>query len=129
MKKSSMDHNLIVNADEPKRNLKPKHPVPALFEHLGIQGVKSSDSFLISYRDGLLEARVKRASGTTETAVKTINGNGFHQMTQFDPEQMTRTERNELIRNKYAKGERQTSLEKIFGLSQSMISKIVSKEK
>lgn len=124
-----MSHDLVDTADEdePSRIEKPKHPVPALFEHLGIHGVKSSDSFSISYRDGLLEANVKRASGTTETAVKTVKGNGFRQMTQFDPEQMSKSDRNDLIRARYAKGERQTSLEKTFGLSQAMISRIVSK--
>lgn len=124
-----MGHDLVDSADrdEPKRISKSKHPIPALFEHLGITGIKSSDQFSISYRDGLLEAHVKHASGTTQSVVKTVKGNGFTQMTQFDPAQMSKADRNELIRVRYAKGERQTSLEKTFGLSQAMISRIVRK--
>lgn len=120
-----MGNDLVDAEGDNSRITKPKHPVPALFEHLGIQGVKSSDSFTLTYRDGILEAHVKRASGKTETSVKTVKGNGFRQMTHFDPSQMSKDERNDLIRAKYKKGERQTSLEKTFGLSQAMISRIV----
>ncbi len=105
---------------------KGQHPIPALFDQLGIRQVKSSDRFVLTYRDGLIEAHVKRKSGQTETAIKHVKGNGFSQFTVFDPELMSREDRNWLIRSKYRKGETQSDLAKIFGLSQAMISKIVS---
>jgi hypothetical protein len=101
------------------------NPGPALFEQLGISRVKKSDQFTISYRDGFLEANVKRKSGKTETAVKHVRGDGFTQLTTFDPEGMDKNERNDLIKNKYAKGHTQSDLAKLFGLSQAMISRIV----
>lgn len=102
------------------------HAVPALFEHLGIKNVKSSDRFTISYKDGLLEANVKRKSGQTETVVKYVKGSGFNQITTFDPELLSKVDRNDLIKMLYSKGETQKDLEKKFGLSQAMISKIVN---
>lgn len=103
---------------------KKKHPIPALFEQLEIPAVKPSDRFTLTYRDGLLKAHVKRSSGQSVSAVKRVKG-GFVGFTQFDPDQMSRTDRNELIRSMYAKGVRQKELEGTFGLTQSMISRIV----
>lgn len=127
-----MSHDVVVSDDDEENHddeercySKPKHPVPALFDHLGISKIKTTDTFSLIYRDGILEAHVKRQSGKTETAVKSIKGGGFSQMTTFDPSQMNKSDRNELIRSKYAKGERQAALEKTFGLSQAMISRIV----
>lgn len=121
-----MAYDLAEPEGDNNRNIKPKHPVPALFEHLGIHKVNSTDSFSLTYRDGILEAHVKREDGKTETSVKSVKGNGFSQMTTFDPSRMNKSDRNDLIRVKYKKGETQTSLEKTFGLSQAMISRIVN---
>ena len=101
------------------------HPVPAVFSHLGIEKVCPKDRFSLTYHDGILEANVKRQSGKTETAIKHVKG-GFEQMTTFDPEQMNREDRNNLIKQRYAKGEKQKQLEKTFGLTQAMISRIVN---
>ena len=102
-----------------------KHPVPAVFESLGIPGVKPTDRFELSYKNGLIEASVKRTDGTTQTVVKTVN-NGFSQMTQFNPDRMERQDRNELIRKLYEKGDSQKEISAKFGLSQAAISKIVN---
>ena len=106
-----------------------KHPVPALLENLGIQKVTPKDKFTISYQEGLLKVVVKRSTGKTETATKYIKG-GFHQMSHFDPNEMSKHDRNELINRKYKSGESQASLAQTFGLSQAMISRIapVSRE-
>jgi hypothetical protein len=110
----------IVGYDDHK-----KHPVPAVFEHLGLKNIKPSDELTLVFRNGLLEASVKHKSGLTETATKHIGSGGFHEMTSFDPHLMSKNERDDLIRSKHAKGERQSALAKTFGLSQAMISKIV----
>lgn len=103
-----------------------KHPLPALFESLGIKHIKPSDQFSLNYRDGILEARVKRRSGQTETVSKYAKGEGFAEMSAFDPTQMEKSERNQLIKSKYAKGETQQSLANKFGLTQAMICRIVN---
>lgn len=103
--------------------------VPALFESLGIAKVSTRDEFTITYRDGLIEAHVKRPSGQSITATKSVRGE-FRQMTTFDPSSMTREDRNDLIRSQYkgGRGATQHDLAKTFGISQAMVSKIVREE-
>jgi len=102
------------------------HPVPALFERLGIERVTPKDKFTITYDDGLIRAVVKRKGGKTETTTKHVTGNGFQEMSVFDPDEMSKKDRNALIRKKYKSGEAQASLAETFGLSQAMISRIVN---
>lgn len=106
---------------------KNNHPVPALFAHFGVDAVKPSDEFTVTYRDGILEASVKRKSGKVETFSQTVYGSGFNQMTNFDPEDMGQAERNDLIKKLYknGRGESQSSLGRKFGLAQPQISRIV----
>ena len=113
----------LVDNEEGKR----LHPVPAVFNFLGIDRVTSKDSFTLSYQDGMLEASVKRKNGKTEHVVKHVKGGGFNQVTTFEPEKMTKDERNEIIRSRYAKGESQSDIAKKFGLSQSRIAGIVKR--
>lgn len=107
------------------KDVRKTHPVPAMFEHLGMAKVKPSDSFTITYNDGMLEASIKRRSGQTETVSKVVKGNGFQEMTAFDPNCMSKSERNDLIKRKHQKGESQEKLARKFGLTQSMISRII----
>lgn len=112
----------LVEGEEEGRRL---HPVPAVFSFLGIDTVTPRDDFTLSYRDGMLEASVKRRDGKTEHVVKHVKSGGFHQITTFEPGKMTRDKRDEIIRSRYAKGESQADLAKKFGLSQARISGIV----
>ena len=98
--------------------------IPVLFEALGLGKVSPSDQFKVEYRDNLLKATVKRKSGETITATKHVSGAGFQQMTSFDPSQMSRDDRNQLIRMMHGKGHTQSELAATFGLSQSMVSRI-----
>lgn len=103
--------------------------VPALFESLGIARVSTRDEFTISYRDGLIEAHVKRATGESITAAKSVRG-AFTELSSFDPSSMSRDDRNDLIRRKYkgGRGSTQHDLAKTFGISQAMVSKIVRED-
>lgn len=103
-----------------------RHPVPELFERMGIDKVSPKDKFSITYQDGLIRAVVKRRSGKTEAATKHVKGNGFQELSIFDPSEMSKRDRNSLIRTKYKSGESQASLAETFGLSQAMISRIVN---
>jgi hypothetical protein len=102
--------------------------LPALFDELGITKVKRDDRFSLDYSEGLLEVRVKRKSGLTETAMVRVSGSGFHQMSSFDPDQMDKPDRNKLICTLYknGRGETQEVLGRKFGLSQAMINRIVN---
>ncbi|MCC2607142.1 hypothetical protein [Planctobacterium marinum] len=108
-------------------NSKSKHPVPALFERLGMPSVKTCDEFTITYKDGLLEASVKRRSGKVETITQTISGKGFSQLTNFNPNEMSQTERNAMINKLYndGRGDSQSKIAKTFGLTQSQVSRII----
>jgi len=102
-----------------------KHPVPAVFEHLGLGNVSPSDELTLVIRNKILEATVRRKDGVTQTAILHIGSGGFKSMTEFDARKMSKDDRNSLIRKKYNNGESQSSLAKMFGISQAMISKIV----
>ncbi|TAN66491.1 MAG: hypothetical protein EPN17_13785 [Methylobacter sp.] len=108
--------------------MKDNHPVPLLFNHLGMPSVQPTDEFSITYKNGMLEAQVKRQSGKVETITQTIRGAGFNQMTNFDPTSMEEGERNILIKRLYnnGRGETQASLGKKFGLSQPQIGRIIN---
>lgn len=109
----------------------PKNPaaVPALLASLGIPQVSTRDEFTVTYRDGLIEAQVKRPSGQTITATKSVRGN-FNTMSSFEPDSMSRDDRNALIRRQYkgGRGATQHDLAKKFGISQAMVSKIVRED-
>jgi len=101
------------------------HPIQALFDHFGIVEVSPEDSLSFTSTDGMLEVNVKRASGKTENIKKFVGG-GFEELTTFDPDHMNRENRNILIKKLHANGGTEQSLAKKFGLSQSMISRIVN---
>jgi DNA-directed RNA polymerase specialized sigma subunit len=109
----------------------PKNPaaVPALLASMGISPVTTRDEITVSYRDGLIEAQVKRPSGQTITATKSVRGN-FNSMSSFEPDSMSLENRNALIRRLYkgGRGATQHELAKKFGISQAMVSKIVRED-
>lgn len=112
----------LANQDEPKK----QHPVPALLGSMGIDTIKISDEFSITYKNGILKANVQRKNGRSETVIKSVKGNGFSQMTTFDPNEMSTQQRNDLIRTLYGQGYTQKELSELFGLSQAMVSVIVN---
>jgi len=101
-------------------------PIPALLNQLGVSPITTDDELSIEYRKGMLNVQVKRQDGKTETVRRTVSNGGFTQMAQFNPDQMSKVERDELIRELYKNGEKQPSLAKKFGKSQALISKIVN---
>lgn len=107
-----------------------KHPVPALFNHLGMPSVNRNDEFSITYKDGMLEASVKRKSGKVETIIQTVGSGGFNQMSNFNPDEMDIEQRNELIKKLYknGRGESQPTIAKKFGLRQPQISRIINNQ-
>lgn len=119
--------------DDEEEN-KPSHQIavkktpklPALFEDLGFGRVTTKDKLSFTYNDGTLKATVKRPSGVSQTTVRNVKA-GFKSMTEFDPNEMaSRSERNGHIRRMYKQGLSQQQLAEQFGLSQSMINRIVN---
>lgn len=79
----------------PKR---PGLPIPKVFDGLGLDPVKKSDSFSLEYSVGLLTATVKRSNGVVEVVRRSVGNSGFTETTTFDPNAVSRDERNDLIR-------------------------------
>jgi len=104
------------------------HPVPALLDSLGMSLVNQNDQFSITYKDGMLEASVKRKTGKVETITQTVGRGGFSQMTNFNPDEMDIEQRNKLIKKLYknGQGESQPAIAKKFGLRQPQISRIIN---
>jgi len=114
--------------DEPQSNLPAPHQpkLPQLFRDLGLGGVSTKDTFTIKYSDGTLKVAVKRKDGVSQTVQRNVSA-GFRAMTEFDPTEMaSKDERNAEIRKRYKRGATQQELAELFGLSQAMISRIIS---
>jgi len=119
--------------DEPAEDDAPTALVPQqrpkvseLMESLGLGRVTTKDKFNVSYSAGTLKATVKRPDGVTQSVLRTVKS-GFRSMTEFDPSEMrSKDERNDHIRRLYVKGATQHELAEQFGLSQSMINRIVN---
>lgn len=111
----------------PREVAVPNQPkLPALFADLGLGRVSTKDKLTITYGDGTIKATVKRTSGVTQTVVRNVKA-GFRSMTEFDPGEMrNKDERNEHIRRLYKQGLTQQQLAEQFGLSQSMINRIIN---
>lgn len=100
--------------------------LPQLFQDLGLGKVSTNDKFTIKYSDGSLKVSVKRSDGVTQTVNRHVSS-GFRAMTEFNPTDMaSKDDRNDEIRRRYKNRETQQELAELFGLSQAMISNIVS---
>jgi hypothetical protein len=111
-------------AEQPKQ----KHPIPALFERLGISGVTPKDRFNIEYSDNLFTVQVRRASGLVETARVLAKGDGFRQLSSFDPSQIPREQRDALIRTLSKDGMTQSRIAQHTGISQATVSNVLRKK-
>lgn len=99
--------------------------IPAVFDLFDMEKVSKKDEFFIKYKDGILEATVKREFGKVESVRRHIKG-GFNEAVVFEPEKMDKNERNKLIRKLHANGDTQKELERKFGITQGMVSRIVN---
>jgi hypothetical protein len=108
--------------------VRPQPKLPALIESLGLGSVSIKDKITVVYENGGIKASVKRANGVTET-VHRILGAGFNSTTQYYPDtSKSKDHRNEAIRTLRRGGATQAALAHQFGLSQSMIQRIVTEE-
>lgn len=117
-----------ITDDDDRKLPAPRRPasIPALFDELGIGRVSTNDKFTVSYQGGMLKATVKHADGVAKTVVREV-GTGFRAMTEFDPAEMrSKEDRNRQIRKLVNKGATQQEVAEEFGLSQSMVNKIIN---
>ena len=102
--------------------------LPVLFEALGISNITPQDQFSIEYARGFLTATVKRDTGGVEVVRKHISG-GFTQVTSFDPDAMSRSDRNEVIHTLRDDGLSQSEISRRIGFSQATVSNVLRKPK
>lgn len=102
--------------------------LPVLFEALGISNITPQDQFSIEYARGFLTATVKRDTGAVEVVRKHFSG-GFTQSTSFDPDSMSRDDRNEVIHTLRDDGLSQSEISRRIGFSQATVSNVLRKPK
>ena len=109
----------------------PKHKphIPALFEKLGVESISTNDQFSIEYASGFLTATVKRPDGSVHVVRRSVGHNGFSQVSNFDPNKMSRDDRDHLIRTLSQDGLSQSEIARRIGFSQATVSNVLRKPK
>ena len=105
----------------------PKAALPALFENLGIGHVSRKDQFSIEYTSGFLTATVKRSDGSVQVVRRSVGNDGFSQVTNFDPNKMSRGDRDQLIHRLSQDGLSQSEIARRIGFSQATVSNVLRK--
>lgn len=91
-------------------------------EGLGIDVTR--DKFKVTGAAGVIVAHVAKASGQVVSA--RIRGRSFKQMTQFDPNEISVSERRQLEKQMYDDGLTQSEIADLLGVSQSLVAKDLS---
>ncbi|MDD3760452.1 MAG: helix-turn-helix domain-containing protein [Acidithiobacillus sp.] len=107
----------------------PAAPIPALFDSLGIKQVSRKDQFSIEYASGFLTATVKHHDGSVHVVRRSIGNNGFSEVTTFDPNKMSRDDRDKLISRLSKDGFSQSEIARRIGFSQATVSNALRKQK
>ncbi len=101
--------------------------IPNALSSVGITGpVSTKDSFSIEYSDGLLVATVRKKNGVVQTSRRSVDGS-FRETTSFDPESITKEERNTLIRRLADGRMTQAEIARRTGVSQPTVSNVLRK--
>ncbi len=103
------------------------HPIPALFEHMGIEKVTPKDKFTLEYSSNFLSATIKRASGKVEVVRMHTKQAGFSEMSVFEPTEMTKAQRDEIVHKLKSDGLSQSKIAQRLGISQANVSNILRK--
>lgn len=108
---------------------KPRGSIPALFDSLGVAPVSRRDQFAIEYSSGFLTATVKRQDGSVQVVRRSVGNDGFSQVSNFDPNKMSRDERNQVIQQLREDGLSQSNIAKRVGFSQATVSNVLRRKK
>lgn len=101
------------------------HPLPALFARLGLDKVTPRDKFEITYANDLFTVAVTREDGAQEIHRMHRTGRGFRSVHQFNPNDLTREERDNLVREMRADRMTQSNIARHTGISQTTVSNIL----
>ena len=102
--------------------------IPDLFEAIGISKVTPEDRFSIEYAAGFITATVDRKDGGTEVVRKHVRG-GFTEVTSYDPTQMNRKDRDDVIRQLRSDGFTQSEIARRIGFTQATVGNVLRKPK
>lgn len=108
---------------------KSKTPVTDLFNTLGIECISKKDQFSIEYASGFLTATVKRPDGSVQIVRRSVGNDGFSQVTNFDPNKMSRDDRDNVIQSLSKDGLSQSEIARRIGFSQATVSNVLRKPK
>ncbi|HEX8239921.1 MAG TPA: winged helix-turn-helix domain-containing protein [Allosphingosinicella sp.] len=101
--------------------------LPDALSSIGISGrVSTKDSFTIEYSDGLLVATVRKRNGMVQTSRRSVDGS-FQEATSFDPESVSKKQRNALIKRLASGRMTQSEIARRTGVSQATVSNVLRK--
>ena len=101
--------------------------VPDALSSIGITGrVSTKDAFSIEYSDGLLVATVRKKNGLVQTSRRSVDGS-FQETTLFDPDGISKNERNGIIKRLAAGRMTQSEIARRTGVSQATVSNVLRK--
>ncbi len=101
--------------------------LPDALSAMGIAGrLSTKDSFAIEYSEGLLVATVRKRSGAVQTTRRSVDGS-FQETTTFDPDSISKKQRNALIKRLAAGRMTQSEIARRIGVSQATVSNVLRK--
>ena len=101
--------------------------VPDALNSIGITGrVSTKDTFSIEYSECLLVTTVRKRNGVVQTSRRSVDGS-FQESTSFDPESVSKEERNALIKRLAAGRMTQSEIARRTGVSQATVSNVLRK--
>jgi DNA-binding NarL/FixJ family response regulator len=103
-----------------------KHPIPAMFAHMGVEKITPKDKFSIEYAEGFLTATINRHNGSVEVIRRHMNG-GFTEATSYDPKKMDKIARDEVIFKLRNDGFSQSEIARRIGFTQATVSNVLRK--
>lgn len=103
--------------------------IPSLFERLGMSAATPNDSFTINYTNNIFTVTLRRAETSSVETLRTHrNGKGFSQVTSFNPDEMSKNDRNDIVLTLRKDRIPQQQIADLLGLSQSTVSNICRKK-
>lgn len=104
------------------------HPLPALFSYLGLDKVTPSDKFEIAYANDLFTVSVVHSDGAQEIHRMHRSGRGFHSVHRFNPNELTRDQRDNLVRQLRKDRMTHTNIARHTGISPTTVGNILRKK-
>ncbi len=120
--------NSIIATENSLPSKSPKSPITSLFDDLGIGPVKRTDSFVIQYAEDIITVTKKSPDGSVQMVRKTLGNKGFTELVKFDPNELSKDQRNHIIERLSKDGLSQSEIARRIGFSQPTVSNVLRRK-